>query len=245
MEKTNSVISIHNVSKAFGKQQVLTNLSLEIEAGEIFGLLGPSGAGKTTIVKQLVGLELPTEGEIYVFQERMPNLKLIEGIGYMAQSDALYGELSAKENLEFFATLYGLNGKSRQQRIKEVMEIVSLSEHVNKLVSNYSGGMKRRLSLAIALLHHPQLLILDEPTVGIDPVLRKSIWEAFYHLKENGTTIIVTTHVMDEADKCDRLGMIREGKLIAVGTPVELREKTKTTSIEEAFLVFGGVEYEN
>lgn len=245
MEKKKSVISIHNVSKAFGKQQVLTNISLEIEAGEIFGLLGPSGAGKTTIVKQLVGLELPTEGENYIFQERMPNLKLIERIGYMAQSDALYSELSAKENLEFFATLYGLKGKEMQQRIKEVMEIVSLSEHINKLVSNYSGGMKRRLSLAIALLHRPQLLILDEPTVGIDPVLRKSIWEAFYHLKEKGTTIIVTTHVMDEAAKCDRLGMIREGKLIAVGTPDELKEKTKTTNIEEAFLVYGGATYEN
>ncbi|QED49804.1 ABC transporter ATP-binding protein [Cytobacillus dafuensis] len=238
MEK--EIVTIHNVSRSFGKHQVLKNISLEMKSGEIFGLLGPSGAGKTTIVKQLVGLDLPSEGEIYLFQEKMPSLKLIEKTGYMAQSDALYGELSAKENLEFFASLYGLKGAKRKQRIKEVMEIVSLSEHINKLVSTYSGGMKRRLSLAIALLHQPQLLILDEPTVGIDPVLRKSIWNAFYELKEIGTTIIVTTHVMDEAEKCDRLGMIRDGKLIAVGTPEELKNKTKSTSIEEAFLVYGG-----
>ncbi len=161
-------------------------------------------------------------------------------IGYMAQSDALYGELTAKENLDFFATLYGLKRKEKQQRIMEVMQIVSLTEHLNMFVSNFSGGMKRRLSLAIALLHEPELLILDEPTVGIDPLLRKSIWEAFNQLKEKGTTIIITTHVMDEAEKCDRLGMIRDGNLIAVGTKDELIQDTKSSSIEEAFLVFGG-----
>lgn len=242
MNNVEAIISTRNVSKSFGKQEVLKDINLEIFRGEIFGLLGPSGAGKTTLVKQLVGLDLPTSGENFVFQKRMPSLSLIERIGYMAQSDALYGELSAKENLEFFAALYGLKGERRQKRIKEVMEIVELSEHLNKLVSNYSGGMKRRLSLAIALLHKPELLILDEPTVGIDPVLRKNIWNSFYDLKKNGTTIIVTTHVMDEAEKCDRLGMIRSGELIAVGTPEELRRNTNTATIEEAFLVFGGAE---
>ncbi|MBZ5751103.1 ABC transporter ATP-binding protein [Metabacillus rhizolycopersici] len=241
MEQSKAVVAMQHISKSFGKQQVLKDIHLNIQEGEIFGLLGPSGAGKTTLVKQLVGLDLPSSGEIYLFQEKMPALKLIERVGYMAQSDALYEELSAKENLQFFASLYGLKGKKQQQRINEVMEIVQLTDHLTKLVSNYSGGMKRRLSLAISLLHKPRLLILDEPTVGIDPVLRKSIWKAFDNLKKNGTTIIVTTHVMDEAEKCDRLGLMRNGSLIAVGTPKELKQQTNSESIEEAFLVYGGV----
>jgi len=240
-----SIAVIKNVSKAFKKHLVIKDFSLVIESGEIFGLLGPSGAGKTTLVKMLAGLDTATTGDIFIFDEKMPSLILMEKIGYMAQSDALYGELTAKENLEFFAALYGSKRKERQQRMMEVLEIVHLSEDINKLVSNFSGGMKRRLSLAIALLHDPELLILDEPTVGIDPVLRKSIWNAFYHLKEQGKTIIVTTHVMDEAEKCDRLGMIRDGKLIAVGTKEELLQHTGSTSIEEAFLIYGGVQHEN
>lgn len=240
MKQNENIVSIQNVSKAFGKHSILKEITLEISTGEIFGLLGPSGAGKTTLVKQLAGLDIPTEGENFIFHEKMPSLKLMKRIGYMAQSDALYGELTAKENLEFFATLYGLKRKEKQQRMMEVMEIVSLSEHFNKFVSDFSGGMKRRLSLAIALLHKPELLILDEPTVGIDPVLRKSIWKAFNNLKEKGITIIITTHVMDEAEKCDRLGMIRDGKLIAVGTLEELLQETNSSSIEEAFLVYGG-----
>lgn len=240
-----SIVSVRNVSKAYGKQQILTNISLDIYKGEIFGLLGPSGAGKTTLVKQLVGLDVPDSGENYLFNERMPSLKLMSRIGYMAQSDALYGELTAKENLEFFGALFGLKGKTLQSRILEVMEIVQLTEHLNKIVFNFSGGMKRRLSLAIALLHEPELLILDEPTVGIDPVLRKSIWEAFYELNKKGTSIIVTTHVMGEAEKCHRLAMIRDGALIAVDTPDELKAKTNSTSIEGAFLVYGGVRVEN
>ncbi|MFC5465240.1 ABC transporter ATP-binding protein [Lederbergia graminis] len=240
MENKRSCVSVRHISKSFGKHQVLEDINLDIYEGEIFGLLGPSGAGKTTLVKQLSGLDTPTSGENYIFQEKMPDLKLINRIGYMAQSDALYEELSAKENLQFFAELYGLKGTKQSQRIKEVMKLVQLLDHINKPISTYSGGMKRRLSLAIALLHEPEILILDEPTVGIDPVLRKSIWGAFYELKQQGTTLIVTTHVMDEADKCDRLGLIREGKLIAVGTPQQLKEETKTTSIEDAFLAYGG-----
>lgn len=235
-----SCVSIRGISKKFGAVEILKNIDLEIRRGEIFGLLGPSGAGKTTLVKALAGLDVPSSGEIEVFQEKMPALHLIEKFGYMAQSDALYMDLTARENLGFFAALYGLKNKERKQRIVEVMELVQLNDHLGKQVSNYSGGMKRRLSLAIALLHQPELLILDEPTVGIDPVLRKSVWEAFHQLKDEGKTLIVTTHVMDEAEKCDRLGLMREGQIIAVGTPEELKQQTDSSSIEEAFLVYGG-----
>lgn len=242
MGENKACVSIQNVSKSFGKHVVLQDIELEIFEGEIFGLLGPSGAGKTTLVKELAGLDIPTRGDNYIFQEKMPSLQLINRIGYMAQSDALYDDLSAKQNLQFFSELYGLRRGKQTQRIEEVMELVQLTGDTAKLVSNYSGGMKRRLSLAIALLHEPELLILDEPTVGIDPVLRKRIWKAFDDLKAQGKTLIVTTHVMDEADKCDRLGLMRDGKLIAVGTPTELKEQTNSATIEEAFLVFGGVD---
>ncbi|MFD2044196.1 ABC transporter ATP-binding protein [Ornithinibacillus salinisoli] len=245
MSNQAACVSIQNVSKKFGKHQVLMGINLEIMEGEIFGLLGPSGAGKTTLVKELAGFDTPTSGENYVLQEKMPSLQLINRIGYMAQSDALYEDLSAKENLQFFASLYGLKGKQQKQRIDDVMEMVNLSAHLHKLVSDFSGGMKRRLSLAIALLHEPEILILDEPTVGIDPVLRKGIWDSFYELNRKGTTIIVTTHVMDEAEKCDRLGLMRDGSLIAIGTPNELKENTNANSIEEAFLVYGGVTVED
>ncbi|WP_042142213.1 ABC transporter ATP-binding protein [Paucisalibacillus sp. EB02] len=236
----NICVSVKNVTKQFGKHVVLKDINLDILEGEIFGLLGPSGAGKTTLVKELSGLDTPTSGENTVLGQKMPMLNVINRIGYMAQSDALYEDLSAKENLQFFSSLYGLKGIKQQERIREVMKLVDLTDHINKLVFNYSGGMKRRLSLAIALLHEPELLILDEPTVGIDPVLRKKIWDAFYQLNEKGTTIIVTTHVMDEAEKCDRLGLMREGSLIAIGTPTELKQDTHSSSIEEAFLVYGG-----
>jgi ABC-2 type transport system ATP-binding protein len=233
-------ISLDRVSKRFGKTEVLHDISLEMRPSEIFGLLGPSGSGKTTLVKLIAGIDAATHGEIRVKGVKMPSLDMFHRIGYMAQSDALYLELTARENLEFFALLYGLRGRQRKQRMEEVMALVNLSEHVNKPVALYSGGMKRRLSLAIALLHRPDILILDEPTVGIDPVLRKSIWAELRELAAQGTTVLVTTHVMDEAEKCDRLCMIREGRNIAVGTPQALKEQIGVHDIEEAFLFYGG-----
>lgn len=234
-------IQTRDVFRKFDDKEVLHGLSLSVRHGEIFGLLGPSGSGKTTFVKLIAGIDEATSGRIEVLGTAMPKLEMMNRIGYMAQSDALYTELTAKENLEFFGALFGLRGGKLKERIQEVMELVNLTSHIKRSVRAYSGGMKRRLSLAIALLHEPEVLILDEPTVGIDPVLRKSIWDELQNLSRKGKSIIVTTHVMDEADKCNRLGMVRDGSLIAVGTLDELKAKSGTANIEEAFLYYGGV----
>ena len=233
-------IHVKQVSRSFGTSTVLHNIELSIAKGEIFGLLGPSGSGKTTLIKLIAGIDIPSKGSVTVMNTQMPSLEMLGNIGYMAQAEALYNELTAKENLQFFGALYGLKGKALQERMMSVMELVGLQDAMNKLVVNYSGGMKRRLSLAVALIHQPPTLILDEPTVGIDPVLRQSIWHELEEISRQGTTIIVTTHVMDEAERCDRLGMIRAGKLIAAGTPAELKANTHSLSLEGAFLVYGG-----
>lgn len=233
-------IRVANLDVSFGKKQILTDIGLDVAKGEIFGLIGPSGAGKTTLVKVIVGMEKGDSGDVTVLDKRMPNLSVIANIGYMAQSDALYIDLTAKENMEFFAALYSLKGAKRKERIAYAAKLVNLEGELNKQVSDFSGGMKRRLSLAISMLQDPDVLILDEPTVGIDPELRKSIWEELDMLKGEGKCILVTTHVMDEAEKCDRLAMVRDGKIIAVGTPAELEAQTSTGKLEDAFLQFGG-----
>ncbi|WP_017754788.1 ABC transporter ATP-binding protein [Calidifontibacillus oryziterrae] len=237
---TSPCIRIDHVDRSFGKKQVLFDICLDIPYSQILGILGPSGSGKTTLVKMIAGIDVPTNGDVFVLDKKMPKLEMMNKIGYMAQADALYGDLTAEENLTFFASMYGFPKAKRKQRITKVMELVNLTEFLKRQVKNYSGGMKRRLSLAIALIHEPPVLILDEPTVGIDPILRKSIWAELHRLRDNGTTIIVTTHVMDELEKCDNLGMIREGKLIAVGSPAKLKADSSSDTIEEAFLYFGG-----
>ncbi len=237
-----TMIEVKGVAHTFGKEQVLKDIHLSVQKGEIFGLLGPSGAGKTTLVKMIVGILEADQGEIFVDGEQVPSLELMKSIGYMAQSDALYHELSANENLHFFGTIYGLRKQERVQAIDKVLRIVDLTEHVNKEVQKYSGGMKRRLSLAASLMHDPKLLILDEPTVGIDPVLRQSIWDELYKLKNAGMTIVVTTHVMDEAEKCDRLAMLRDGYVLACDTPEKLKVSQGVSTIEKAFLAYGGRE---
>jgi ABC-2 type transport system ATP-binding protein len=232
---------VEHVNRCFGEKQVLFDISLSLPYSQILGLLGPSGSGKTTLIKMIAGIDIPTKGEVFLLDVKMPKLSMLNKIGYMAQADALYGDLTAEENLQFFASMYKLSRAKQKQRIKEVMQLVDLSDHLKKQVKHYSGGMKRRLSLAIALLHEPPILILDEPTVGIDPVLRKIIWDELFNLKANGTTIILTTHAMDEVEKCDTVGMIRDGKLIALGSPDELKRATASSTIEEAFLHYGGV----
>ncbi|GEL78514.1 ABC transporter ATP-binding protein [Tenuibacillus multivorans] len=233
-------VEVKGVSHAFGKEKVLEGINLNIEEGKIFGLLGPSGAGKTTLVNMIVGILDPNEGDIFIDSKRVPSFELMNLTGYMAQSDALYQELSARENLEFMGSIYGLKKSELQQRIKSVLQTVNLLDHLDKPVEQFSGGMKRRLSLAASLLHQPKLLILDEPTVGIDPVLRQEIWDEFRSLQQQGITIIVTTHVMDEANKCDELALLRDGEVMAQGSPHQLMDAYDVQSIEEVFLTVGG-----
>ncbi|MED3550477.1 ABC transporter ATP-binding protein [Cytobacillus praedii] len=235
-----STIVIKDVCKSFGKKTVLNNISLTVESGQIYGLIGPSGSGKTTLVKLIVGMDRPSQGDIQVLDTPVPNLNLLQKIGYMAQADALYTDLTGEENLSFFASLFKLNKKDQKERISYAANLVNLTPHLKKRVQDYSGGMKRRLSLAVALIQDPQVLILDEPTVGIDPELRQSIWAEIHRLKASGKTILVTTHVMDEAEKCDRLAMVRDGEVLTSGTPAELTERYNITSLEEVFLKAGG-----
>lgn len=240
-------ISIRNINKSFGKKQVLFDVSMDIPKGCIYGLLGPSGCGKTTTVRIMAGILAADSGETYILGQQMPNLDLMGKIGYMAQADALYGMLTGYENLKFFGQIYGMKPKDLKARIDYVMGLVNLKDDLRKPVSAYSGGMKRRLSLAIALLPNPNVLILDEPTVGIDPLLRQDVWEELYSLADKGVSLIVTTHVMDEAVKCQKISMMRDGRLLATGTPKEILAKTGTVELEDAFIKMGreGITYES
>lgn len=233
MHKT---IEVNHVSKFYHKNKVLDNVTLHIEAGKIYGLIGPSGAGKTTLVKMIVGMAPIDQGTIQVLEQKIPNLAVLQKIGYMAQSDALYAELTGMENLKFFAALYLLNKNEQKERIQYTADLVGLTDELKKTVSAYSGGMKRRLSLAIALIQDPDVIILDEPTVGIDPALRASIWEELFRLKKAGKTIIVTTHVMSEAERCDEVSMIRDGRIIEQGSPSNLKEKYQADDFDQVFL---------
>lgn len=239
LENSNCIV-VRKVNKFFDKKHVLKDIDLEIPYGHIYGLLGPSGCGKTTIVKIIAGILEATSGEAYILGQRMPQLSLMNKIGYMAQSDALYGSLTAEENLEFLGAIYGMSKGDIKKRTAEVIELVNLTEDLHKPVQAFSGGMKRRLSLAMAILHNPPVLVLDEPTVGIDPLLRRNIWAELNKLTEQGVTILVTTHVMDEAEKCHNLAMMRNGRIIAKGTSQELQKKIGVDSIEEAFICYGG-----
>ena len=222
-----TLLHLQDLVKSFDHQIVLNHVSFELQPGEIIGLIGPSGAGKSTMIKTTLGMEKADGGVALVLNHTMPNRYILGDIGYMAQSDALYETLSGQENLEFFGQLKGLSKKDLKAEIAYIAQVVDLTDYLNKTVSGYSGGMKRRLSLAIALLGNPQLLILDEPTVGIDPSLRK---------KDNGVGILVTTHVMDEAELTDKVGLLLGEKIIAFDTPQHLKESYQVSSIEEVFL---------
>ena len=230
------LIEIEKLSKSFGEQKVLDKIDFNLESGEIVGLIGPSGSGKSTLIKTMLGMEKADEGEALVLNYKMPKREILSNIGYMAQSDALYEMLTGYENLEFFGKMKGVPSDKLKKEIEYIAEIVDLTDDLKKLVSKYSGGMKRRLSLAIALIGSPELLILDEPTVGIDPSLRKNIWKELFKQRDNGVGILVTTHVMDEAELTDKVGLLLNGNIIDFDTPQQLIEKNNVKTIEEVFL---------
>ncbi len=223
---------------AFGKIQALDGVDLQVRDGENYGLLGPNGAGKTTLIRILCGLLKPTGGSAFVMGRRQPDRGNNALMGYMTQMDALYADLSIRENVRFFASLYGLRGHEREQRIDEILEITALSDRQNSIVGTISGGMKKRASMACGLVHRPKLLFLDEPTVGVDPKLRCELWRYFHELNKEGVTLIVSTHIMDEAEHCNRLAFIRDGRKLIEGTPAELKEYTKCDNLESAFMRF-------
>ena len=233
MEK---LIDIRELKKAFSAQMVLNGVTLEVNKGEIIGLIGPSGAGKSTMIKTMLGMEKADSGTALVLNTQMPNRHILGKIGYMAQSDALYDALTGLENLEFYGQMKGIAKKDLTLQIHHVARVVDLQDHLDKFVSGYSGGMKRRLSLAIALLGNPDLLILDEPTVGIDPSLRRKIWAELDNIRQEGRSVFITTHVMDEAELTDKVALLLYGDVIAFDTPQGLKERYGVNTVEEAFL---------
>jgi len=216
-------ISARGLVKLFGRMRALDDLTVDIPAGVTCCLLGPNGSGKTTFIRAVVGLLKLDGGDLRVLGRPVSQVQQIyPAIGYMTQHKALYPDLTVQENLEFYAGLYGLTRQKREARISELLQMVALSEHRSRLAGALSGGMYQRLSLACTLIHEPDLLLLDEPTVGIDPRLRQTFWEYFQRLAEEGKTVLITTHLMDEAERCQKVGYMRAGKMAAEGSPEEI-----------------------
>ncbi|MDA1347902.1 MAG: ABC transporter ATP-binding protein [Chloroflexi bacterium] len=237
---TGPAVKVEGLVFSYGSIKVLDEISLEIPVGEVFGILGANGAGKTTLIRLLVGLMKPASGGVQVLGEP-PSSRRSDRVGYMPQLNALYLELSVLENLSFFARMYGMSDKaSRRESVESVLRLVGLWDRRDDPVLRLSGGMRQRVSLAISLVHSPPLLLLDEPTVGLDPELRASFWDHFRDMAEAGTTLIISSHTMDDAAHCDRLAFLREGRFVGDGSPDELRAATgrDDATLEEAFLHF-------
>ena len=235
-----SVVEAHSLTFSYGTLQVLNGLSFSVREGEIFGVLGANGSGKTTLMRMMVGLLRNDGGTLTIYGES-PSLRQAAQVGYMPQLSALYQELSIRENVDFFARMYGMSDRrSRARSVEEAIDLVGLAPRSADPILNLSGGMRQRVSLAIALVHRPALLLLDEPTVGLDPDLRAVFWERFRRMAESGTTIMISSHTMDDAAHCDRLAFLRDGRVIALDTPSALRAATgrPDASLEDAFIHF-------
>ncbi len=225
-------IVVHGLRVQRSNVAVLHDLSFEVPAGQVVGLLGPSGGGKTTLMRAIVGVQVVEGGTVTVLGQPAGSVDLRHRIGYVTQNPAVYRDLTLFENLQYFAAVLGVDGAN----VEEVIADVDLREFRDRTVAAMSGGQQARVSLAVALLGTPELLVLDEPTVGLDPLLRRDLWDLFHRLAAAGKTLLVSSHVMDEATRCQRLLLLREGRLIADETPQDLLARTHTTDIESAFL---------
>ncbi len=218
-------IEVQNLSKRFGQFTAVDGISFRVQAGEIFGWLGPNGAGKTTTIRMLLGLLKPSGGKMRVLgYDPVTQTKAMQAhVGYMSQLFTLYNDLTAKENIRFYGKVYGLSRRTLQQRQEEIIHMAGLEGRENTLTGNLSGGWKQRLALGCAIVHKPEVVFLDEPTAGVDPISRREFWELIYSMSRQGVTIMVTTHYMDEAELCQRVGFISQGKLLALDTPDQLK----------------------
>ena len=236
--KDKNVIQVEDLSKLFGDFAAVNQISFQVKSGEIFGFLGANGAGKTTAMKMLIGISSPTSGTATVagFDVYKEAESIKKNIGYMSQKFALYDDLTVKENITFFGGIYGLTKKQIDQKRCELVEELGLQEVTNSLVASLPLGWKQKLAFSVSLLHDPKIVFLDEPTGGVDPITRRQFWEMIYKAAHNGTTIFVTTHYMDEAEYCDRVSIMVNGKIEAPDTPKKLKEHYKTDTMNDVFL---------
>lgn len=234
----NNVIQVENLTKRFGDFIAVNAITFEVKKGEIFGFLGANGAGKTTAMKMLIGISKPTSGSAKVagFDVFTNSEDIKKNIGYMSQKFALYDDLTVKENITFFGGIYGLSRKKIEEKRCLLVEELGLQNIVNELVGSLPLGWKQKISFSVALLHEPKIVFLDEPTGGVDPITRRQFWEMIYKASNNGTTVFVTTHYMDEAEYCDRVSIMVEGKIEALDTPKKLKEQFKVNSMNDVFL---------
>lgn len=233
-----AAVHTENLTKVFGSVRAVDGVTFDIQQGEVFGVLGPNGSGKTTTIRMLCGLLLPTSGTATVagFDVRTQSEEIRRNIGYMSQRFGMYDDMTVAENLDFYASLYGLAGAEKKRRMEELFDELGLRPRATQLVGTLSGGWKQRVSLACAIAHHPAILFLDEPTAGVDPAARRRFWDMIYELAKRGTTIVVTTHYMDEASRCQRIAFLSRGHLIAVGTAEEITRQFGQPTIEDVFI---------